>query len=203
MERLTGLLGLVVILLLAWLMSTNRKAIRWQTAAWGLGLQWIFALLVLRLNAGERALAAAGSAVNQDAGLRLHRLRLCFRRAGETALFVRARHRVPGAAHHHLYLRLLRRSVPPGHHAGGHQGHGLVDASDHAHQWRGVAQRRGQHLHGANGSAAQHPSLPAGRHTVRTHDHHDQWHGPRVRRHHGCLYPCTASRQSICWRPSS
>jgi concentrative nucleoside transporter, CNT family len=63
--RLTGLLGLVVILLVAWLLSTNRKAIRWQTAAWGLGLQWIFAVLVLRFEAGERALAAAGDAVNR------------------------------------------------------------------------------------------------------------------------------------------
>jgi concentrative nucleoside transporter, CNT family len=63
--RLTGLLGLVVILSVAWLLSTNRKAIRWQTAAWGLGLQWIFAVLVLRFEAGERALAAAGDAVNR------------------------------------------------------------------------------------------------------------------------------------------
>jgi nucleoside permease NupC len=63
--RLTGLLGLVVILSVAWLLSTNRKAIRWQTAAWGLGLQWVFAVLVLRFDAGERALAAAGDAVNR------------------------------------------------------------------------------------------------------------------------------------------
>ena len=33
--------------------------------AWGLGLQWIFAVLVLRFDAGERALAAAGDAVNR------------------------------------------------------------------------------------------------------------------------------------------
>ena len=63
MGRLTGLLGLGVILTVAWLLSTNRKAIRWQTAAWGLALQWIFAVLVLRFDAGERALAAAGEAV--------------------------------------------------------------------------------------------------------------------------------------------
>ena len=64
MGRFTGLLGLIVILLLAYLLSTDRKAIRWRTAAWGLGLQWIFALLVLRFDAGERALAAAGNFVN-------------------------------------------------------------------------------------------------------------------------------------------
>ena len=65
MGRFTGLLGLVAILALAWLLSTNRKAIRWRTAAWGLGLQWMFAVLVLRFDAGERALAAAGDAVNR------------------------------------------------------------------------------------------------------------------------------------------
>jgi concentrative nucleoside transporter, CNT family len=63
--RFTGFLGLITILGVAWLLSTNRKAIRWQTAVWGLGLQWIFALLVLRFDAGERALAAAGDAVNR------------------------------------------------------------------------------------------------------------------------------------------
>jgi concentrative nucleoside transporter, CNT family len=63
--RFTGLLGLVAILVVAWLLSTNRKAIRWRTAAWGLALQWVFALLVLRFDAGERALAAAGDAVNR------------------------------------------------------------------------------------------------------------------------------------------
>jgi concentrative nucleoside transporter, CNT family len=65
LAQYTGLLGLVVILALAWLLSTNRKAIRWRTAAWGLGLQWLFALLVLRFDAGQRALAAAGDTVNR------------------------------------------------------------------------------------------------------------------------------------------
>ncbi len=53
MERLTGLLGIIVLLLLAWLMSTNRRAIRAKTVAWGLGLQLAFALLVLKTNVGR------------------------------------------------------------------------------------------------------------------------------------------------------
>ena len=52
-------------LLLAWIFSTNRRAIRWRTVAWGLSLQLIFAVLVLRFSFGERALAAAGSAVTK------------------------------------------------------------------------------------------------------------------------------------------
>lgn len=52
MERASGLLGLLVILAAAWLLSTNRKAIRPQVIFWGLGLQFAFALLVLRTNFG-------------------------------------------------------------------------------------------------------------------------------------------------------
>jgi concentrative nucleoside transporter, CNT family len=65
LARLTGFLGLLTMLLIAWLFSTDRKAIRWRTVLWGLGLEWLFALIVLRSTAGERALAAAGQAINQ------------------------------------------------------------------------------------------------------------------------------------------
>jgi len=62
--RFTGVLGLLTMLLLAWIFSTNRRAIRWRTVAWGLGLQILFAILVLRFETGQRAMAKAGSAVN-------------------------------------------------------------------------------------------------------------------------------------------
>ncbi len=39
MGRFTGVLGMAVILGLAWLFSTNRRAIKLKTIAWGLGLQ--------------------------------------------------------------------------------------------------------------------------------------------------------------------
>src|ERR1035437_5353963 len=48
MGRYTGLLGLVVILAFAWLCSSHKRAIRLRTVAWGLGLQFAFALLVLK-----------------------------------------------------------------------------------------------------------------------------------------------------------
>ncbi|HBY60600.1 MAG TPA: NupC/NupG family nucleoside CNT transporter [Solibacterales bacterium] len=48
MERLTGLLGLAVILLLAYLFSSARRSIRPQLLLWGLGLQFLFAFLVLK-----------------------------------------------------------------------------------------------------------------------------------------------------------
>ncbi len=48
-----GILGLVTLLLLAWLLSANRKAIRWRTILWGTGLQLLFAVLVLKTAPGQ------------------------------------------------------------------------------------------------------------------------------------------------------
>ncbi len=48
MGRLTGLLGLAVILAVAWLLSTHRKSIKLRILLWGMGLQLAFALLVLK-----------------------------------------------------------------------------------------------------------------------------------------------------------
>ena len=64
MDRFTGILGILAVLLAAWLGSTNRKRIRWRTVAWGLGLQVCFAFLVLRFDYGQRAMTWAGGVVN-------------------------------------------------------------------------------------------------------------------------------------------
>ncbi len=63
MARLTGVLGILAVLLAAYLGSTHRKQIRWRTIAWGLGLQVLFAFLVLRFSFGQRVMAWAGSVV--------------------------------------------------------------------------------------------------------------------------------------------
>jgi len=65
MARFTGILGLLTMLGLAYAFSTNRKAIRLKTVAWGLGLQIAFAVFVLKVEAGRRLFQAAGSAVNR------------------------------------------------------------------------------------------------------------------------------------------
>jgi CNT family concentrative nucleoside transporter len=62
--RFTGLLGILAVLLAAWLGSTDRRRIRWRTVAWGLGLQVTFAFLVLRFDYGQRAMTWAGGVVN-------------------------------------------------------------------------------------------------------------------------------------------
>jgi concentrative nucleoside transporter, CNT family len=63
--RFTGVLGLLTMLGLAWIFSTNRRAIRWRTVIWGLSLQIVFAVLVIEVTIGQRVLQAAGNAVNQ------------------------------------------------------------------------------------------------------------------------------------------
>lgn len=53
MERFAGLIGIVVILAVAYATSTNRKAIQPRVLYWGLGLQFAFAFLVLKTDFGK------------------------------------------------------------------------------------------------------------------------------------------------------
>ena len=64
MGRYTGILGVLTMLLVAYALSTNRRAIRLKTVAWGLGLQFAFAVFVLRVEAGRAAFQKAGDIVN-------------------------------------------------------------------------------------------------------------------------------------------
>ena len=52
MERLIALLGLGVFVGVAYLISVNRQAIRWRPVLWGLALQIVFALFILRTPVG-------------------------------------------------------------------------------------------------------------------------------------------------------
>ena len=53
MGRFTGFLGLFIILGAAWLISNHKKAIKLRVILWGLGLQFAFALLVLKTDFGK------------------------------------------------------------------------------------------------------------------------------------------------------
>ncbi|HTQ61710.1 MAG TPA: nucleoside transporter C-terminal domain-containing protein [Candidatus Solibacter sp.] len=64
MGRFTGVLGLLTMLGLAYLFSTERKAIKLKTLLWGLGLQLSFAIFVLRFSAGRYLFEKAGYYVN-------------------------------------------------------------------------------------------------------------------------------------------
>jgi concentrative nucleoside transporter, CNT family len=65
LQRFTGVLGILAVLLAAWLFSTDRRRIRWRTVAWGLSLQLVFAFLVLRFDFGQRAMFWAGGVVTK------------------------------------------------------------------------------------------------------------------------------------------
>jgi CNT family concentrative nucleoside transporter len=64
MGRFVGILGLATMMGLAYIFSTDRKAIRLKTVLWGFGLQLAFAVFVLRFSAGRRIFEFAGYYVN-------------------------------------------------------------------------------------------------------------------------------------------
>ena len=59
MDRFIGILGVIVILGIAYLFSENKKKINWRLVATGLGLQIIFALIILKVPFGRKAFEAA------------------------------------------------------------------------------------------------------------------------------------------------
>jgi CNT family concentrative nucleoside transporter len=62
--KVQSLVGLLVLLAIAFAWSSDRKAIDRKTVAWGLGLQIVIALIVLRTTPGRDAFAAAGRGIN-------------------------------------------------------------------------------------------------------------------------------------------
>ncbi len=65
MARFTGLLGMVVLVGLAYLFSTARKSIQLRTVLWGLGLQFAFGVFVLNFAVGRRIFQFLGDVVNK------------------------------------------------------------------------------------------------------------------------------------------
>ena len=53
MERLIGILGIIVLLGIALAMSNNRNSIPWRLVTWGLGLQFLFAIFILKTPMGQ------------------------------------------------------------------------------------------------------------------------------------------------------
>jgi concentrative nucleoside transporter, CNT family len=47
-----SVLGIFILIGLAWLMSENRKRVNWRLVFWGLGLQLVFAVIILKTRAG-------------------------------------------------------------------------------------------------------------------------------------------------------
>ncbi|MEO0988075.1 MAG: NupC/NupG family nucleoside CNT transporter [Cyanobacteria bacterium J06639_14] len=65
MERLVSLLGLGVFVACAYLLSVNRRGVRWKPVLWGMALQLILALLILRTPLGLIVFRWLGDLVTQ------------------------------------------------------------------------------------------------------------------------------------------
>lgn len=63
MNKFIGILGIIVIIGIAYLLSDNKKKINWKLVATGLGLQIIFALLILKVPVGRSFFQAASEAI--------------------------------------------------------------------------------------------------------------------------------------------
>ncbi|MBM3770582.1 MAG: NupC/NupG family nucleoside CNT transporter [Acidimicrobiia bacterium] len=65
---LQPLVGAIVILGIGYACSTNRRAINWTTVAWGLGLQIVFAFLVLKTSIGQTVFETMGGYITRLLG---------------------------------------------------------------------------------------------------------------------------------------
>ena len=65
MQNLISIFGIFVLLALAWALSNNRRRFPWRVAGWGLGLQFILAVILLRTPWGQAGFGAARAFVTQ------------------------------------------------------------------------------------------------------------------------------------------
>lgn len=64
LQRLVSAFGIVVLVLLSYLLSIDRNAVKWRPVIWGLGLQFMLGILILRTKAGYMAFKFLGDQVN-------------------------------------------------------------------------------------------------------------------------------------------
>ena len=63
--KLISLTGWFTMIAVAWAISFNRKKFPWRTVIWGVGLQFIFALMILKTPWGAKAFEIAGKVVQK------------------------------------------------------------------------------------------------------------------------------------------
>ena len=68
MQNVISLFGIVVLLALAWLLSNNRRLFPWRVALWGIGLQVLLAVALLRTPWGRAVFAGARTFVTRLLG---------------------------------------------------------------------------------------------------------------------------------------
>ncbi|QGU95917.1 NupC/NupG family nucleoside CNT transporter [Clostridium bovifaecis] len=65
MSRFIGILGLIILLGIAYLLSNNKKAINWKLVGIGITLQVTFALLILKVPVGRRIFESLGGLITK------------------------------------------------------------------------------------------------------------------------------------------
>jgi concentrative nucleoside transporter, CNT family len=83
MTRLQPLCGLILIGLVAYACSSNRRAIRFRTVAWGFGLQFLFAIVVLKTSIGQHVLGLIADRIRQLLGFSMAGSSLVFGPIGD------------------------------------------------------------------------------------------------------------------------
>ncbi len=64
MERAISALGIIVFIGISYALSIQRHAVRWRTVAWGLGLEFVFALIILKTPWGLNAFKSLGNIIS-------------------------------------------------------------------------------------------------------------------------------------------
>ena len=100
MERFTGLIGIVVLLAIAFALSNNRKQINMRIIGWGLGLQASFAIFILKTPIGGPLFGFPDKAV---------RKLVSFSDAGSDFLF---KSFVPDVGYHVAMINFAFRALP-------------------------------------------------------------------------------------------
>ncbi|MGF1937960.1 MAG: NupC/NupG family nucleoside CNT transporter [Nostoc sp. ChiQUE02] len=65
MERAISALGILVFIGISYAFSVNRRAVRWRIVAWGLGLEFVFALVILKTPWGLNVFKSLGDIASQ------------------------------------------------------------------------------------------------------------------------------------------
>ncbi len=65
MERTISFLGICVFISISYALSVNRQAVRWRTVAWGLGLEFILAIVILKTAWGLHLFKSLGNIVGK------------------------------------------------------------------------------------------------------------------------------------------
>src|SRR6188472_519001 len=87
---LQPIFGALVILGIGYAFSTNRRAINWTTVAWGLGLQIVFAFIVLKTSIGQVVFETLGGYITKLLGFSAFGASFVFGPLGEAGVWGRA-----------------------------------------------------------------------------------------------------------------